>query len=88
MIYRHCDSFICLYAHENAVQKLCFDNHLGISSLCRRKRILLCQVELIRNLEDKDYQFKTILAEKLQMDGNTGLFQAYQKELGDKMIGR
>ncbi|XP_031285809.1 probable GTP diphosphokinase CRSH, chloroplastic [Pistacia vera] len=43
------------------------------------------QVEFMRNLEDKDDQYKTILNEKLQMEYNSGLIQVYSKELGNRL---
>ncbi|XP_044499767.1 probable GTP diphosphokinase CRSH, chloroplastic isoform X2 [Mangifera indica] len=43
------------------------------------------QVEFMRNLEDKDDQYKTILNEKLQMGDNSGLIQVYSKELGNRL---
>lgn len=42
------------------------------------------QVDLMRNLEDRDDQYKTLLNEKLQMvDGSSSLIHVYRKELGD-----
>lgn len=42
------------------------------------------QVELIRNLEDRDDQYKTLLNDKLQVaDGS--LSQTHRKELGDRL---
>ncbi|OVA16649.1 EF-hand domain [Macleaya cordata] len=46
------------------------------------------QVELMRNLEDKDNQYATLLGEKLQMTNNGGLIQVYNKEFGDKLALR
>lgn len=43
------------------------------------------QVEFMRNLEDKDDQYRTTLNEKLQMADNSGLIQVYSKELGDRL---
>jgi GTP pyrophosphokinase len=39
----------------------------------------------MRNLDDKDDEYKTILNEKLQMDDNSGLIQVYSKELGNRL---
>lgn len=39
----------------------------------------------MRNLEDKDDQYRTTLNEKLQMADNSGLIQVYSKELGDRL---
>lgn len=46
---------------------------------------MFMQVEFMRNLEDKDDQYKTILNEKLQMGDNSGLIQVYSKELGNRL---
>ncbi|KAI3902211.1 hypothetical protein MKW92_012393 [Papaver armeniacum] len=43
------------------------------------------QVDLMRNLEDKDNQYATLLGEKLQLTNNSGLIQVYSKEFGDKL---
>ncbi|KAG1327627.1 putative GTP diphosphokinase CRSH1, chloroplastic [Cocos nucifera] len=43
------------------------------------------QVEVMRNLEDKDDNYRTLLGEKLQITDSTGLIQVYSKELGDKL---
>ncbi|MCL7052040.1 hypothetical protein MKW94_007745 [Papaver nudicaule] len=43
------------------------------------------QVDLMRNLEDKDNQYATLLGEKLQLTNNSGLIQMYSKEFGDKL---
>ncbi|XP_062143779.1 probable GTP diphosphokinase CRSH, chloroplastic [Alnus glutinosa] len=43
------------------------------------------QVELMRNLEDKDDEHKAMLNEKLQMADNSGLIQVYSKELGNRL---
>jgi GTP pyrophosphokinase len=39
----------------------------------------------MRNLDDKDDEYKTMLNEKLQMDDNSGLIQVYSKELGNRL---
>lgn len=41
------------------------------------------QVELMRNIEDRDEEYKIILEEKLPMTDENGLIQLYQKELGN-----
>ncbi|XVE82371.1 hypothetical protein DITRI_Ditri15bG0142900 [Diplodiscus trichospermus] len=43
------------------------------------------QVEFMCNLEDKDVQYKTMLNDKLQIAGNSGLIQVYSKEFGDRL---
>ncbi|KAK9287773.1 hypothetical protein L1049_016213 [Liquidambar formosana] len=43
------------------------------------------QVEFMRNLEDRDDQYKTMLGEKLQMADSSGLIQVYRKELGNRL---
>ncbi|KAI8002592.1 hypothetical protein LOK49_LG08G03440 [Camellia lanceoleosa] len=44
------------------------------------------QVELMRNLQDRDDQYKTLLNEKLQMADSSGFIQSYRKELGDSLV--
>lgn len=39
----------------------------------------------MRNLDDKDDEYKTMLNEKLQMDDNSGLIQVYSKELSNRL---
>ncbi len=39
----------------------------------------------MRNLEDKDDEYKAMLNEKLQMADNSGLIQAYSKDLGNRL---
>ncbi|GAV78527.1 RelA_SpoT domain-containing protein/HD_4 domain-containing protein/EF_hand_5 domain-containing protein [Cephalotus follicularis] len=43
------------------------------------------QVEFMRNLEDKDDNYKSMLNEKLQMADSSGLIQVYSKELGNRL---
>ncbi|KAK3011957.1 hypothetical protein RJ639_012539 [Escallonia herrerae] len=43
------------------------------------------QVELMRNLDDRDDQYKTLLDEKLHMADGSGLIQVHRKELGDRL---
>ncbi|GAY35536.1 hypothetical protein CUMW_016900 [Citrus unshiu] len=43
------------------------------------------QVELMRNLEDRDDEYRTMLDEKLQMAGDSGLIQVYSTELGNRL---
>ncbi|KAB1213742.1 Guanosine-3',5'-bis(diphosphate) 3'-pyrophosphohydrolase [Morella rubra] len=43
------------------------------------------QVELLRNLEDKDDEYRTMLNEKLHMADSSGLIQVYSKELGYRL---
>lgn len=43
------------------------------------------QVEFMRSMEDKDYQYRTILNEKLQMVDSSSLIQVCSKELGDRL---
>ncbi|XP_020226169.1 probable GTP diphosphokinase CRSH, chloroplastic [Cajanus cajan] len=44
------------------------------------------QVELVRNLEDRDDQYKKILDEKLHMADDSGLIQVYNKEFGNRLV--
>lgn len=39
----------------------------------------------MRNLEDRDDQYKTMLDEKLHLTDNSGLIQVYRKELGNRL---
>lgn len=43
------------------------------------------QVDVMRNLEDRDDQYRTMLDETLQMTDSDGLIQVYRKELGDRL---
>ncbi|CAH1453229.1 unnamed protein product [Lactuca virosa] len=43
------------------------------------------QVELMRGLEDRDDEYKTMLNEKLQVTDGSGLIQVYRKELEDRL---
>lgn len=43
------------------------------------------QIEFIRNIEDRDDQYQTLLNEKLQMANETGLIHVYSKEQGDTL---
>ncbi|KAK7347982.1 hypothetical protein VNO80_22528 [Phaseolus coccineus] len=43
------------------------------------------QVELVRNLEARDDQYKKILDEKLRMPDESGLIQVYNKEFGNRL---
>ncbi|KAJ1418713.1 RelA/SpoT [Sesbania bispinosa] len=43
------------------------------------------QVELVRNLEDRDDQYKKILDEKLHNSDDSGLIQVYNKEFGNRL---
>nr|GFA72039.1 probable GTP diphosphokinase CRSH, chloroplastic [Tanacetum cinerariifolium] len=46
------------------------------------------QVEVMRGLEDRDDEYKSLLNEKLQGDGGpdgSGLIQVYRKELEDRL---
>ncbi|KAL1832646.1 hypothetical protein ACET3Z_002297 [Daucus carota] len=43
------------------------------------------QVDLMRNLEDRDHQYKNLLNDKLQVVDGSSLIQVYRKELGDKL---
>ncbi|KAK4855617.1 hypothetical protein QYF36_009087 [Acer negundo] len=43
------------------------------------------QVEFMRNLEDRDDQYKSMLNEKIQMSDDSGLIQVYSKELGSRL---
>lgn len=40
---------------------------------------------MMRNLEDKDEHYRTMLVEKLETIDSAGLIQVYRKELGDKL---
>ncbi|KAK7363404.1 hypothetical protein VNO77_05546 [Canavalia gladiata] len=44
------------------------------------------QVELVRNLEVRDDQYKKILDEKLHMADDSGLIQVYNKEFGNRLV--
>ncbi|XP_060173963.1 probable GTP diphosphokinase CRSH, chloroplastic [Lycium barbarum] len=44
------------------------------------------QVEFIRNLEDRDDHYQTLLNDKLQMANDTGLIQLYSKEQGSSLV--
>ena len=39
----------------------------------------------MRNLEDRDDQYRTMLNEKLQMGESNGQIQAYRKEIDDRL---
>lgn len=39
----------------------------------------------MRNLEDRDQEYKNLLNEKLQVVDGSSLIQVYRKELGDKL---
>lgn len=39
----------------------------------------------MRNLEDRDNQYKTLLNKKLQMVDGNSLIHVYRKELGDRL---
>lgn len=39
----------------------------------------------MRNLEDRDDEYRTMLDEKLQMAGDSGLIQVYSTELGNRL---
>lgn len=41
--------------------------------------VVVTQVEMIRNLEGRDDQYRTMLNEKLQMTDSSGLIQAHRK---------
>ncbi|KAM7280133.1 hypothetical protein ACFE04_007267 [Oxalis oulophora] len=43
------------------------------------------QVDFMRNLDDKDDQYKAMLNEKLHLADSTGLIQVYSKEFGDRL---
>lgn len=43
------------------------------------------QVEFMRNLEERDVQYKTMMNDKLQLADNSGLIQVYSKEFGDRL---
>lgn len=46
---------------------------------------LVLQVQFMRNMEETDDHYRTMLGEKLHMSDSTGLIQVYRKELGDKL---
>ncbi|KAL5700625.1 GTP diphosphokinase [Ranunculus cassubicifolius] len=46
------------------------------------------QVEFMRNLEDRDSEYRSILGEKLEMTDSNGLIQVYKKELDDRLALR
>lgn len=39
----------------------------------------------MRNLEERDVQYKTMMNDKLQLADNSGLIQVYSKEFGDRL---
>lgn len=39
----------------------------------------------MRNLEDRDEEYRTVLNEKLQMADNSSLIQVYREELGNRL---
>lgn len=39
----------------------------------------------MRNLEDRDDEYRTMLNKKLQMADDSGLIQVYSKELGNRL---
>lgn len=39
----------------------------------------------MRNLEDRDVQYKGMLNDKLQITDNSGLIQVYSKEFGSRL---
>lgn len=43
------------------------------------------QVEVMRGLEDRDFEYKSMLNEKLQGTDGSGLIQVYRKELEDRL---
>lgn len=43
------------------------------------------QVEIMRNLEDRDDQYRTMLNEKLHMAESNGQIQVYRKEIDDRL---
>lgn len=45
----------------------------------------MTQAEFMRNMEDTDDRYRTMLGEKLQMTDGSGLIQVYRKKLGDKL---
>jgi len=57
--------------------------HLSCMIIDHFLRLPKLQVELMRNIEDRDEQYKIILEEKLPMTDENGLIQLYQKELGN-----
>ncbi|RVW55918.1 putative GTP diphosphokinase CRSH, chloroplastic [Vitis vinifera] len=44
-----------------------------------------CVVEIMRNLEDRDDQYRTMLNEKLHMAESNGQIQVYRKEIDDRL---
>lgn len=47
--------------------------------------ITVFQVEFMRNLEDRDDEYKSMLNQKIQIPDSSGLIQVYNKELGDRL---
>jgi GTP pyrophosphokinase len=41
---------------------------------------------MVRNLEDRDDEYKKILDEKLHMADDSGLIQVYNKEFGNRLV--
>ncbi|KAL5065625.1 hypothetical protein RYX36_027362 [Vicia faba] len=46
------------------------------------------QVEMVRNLEDRDDEYKKILDEKLHMADESGLIQVFNKEFGNRLVSQ
>lgn len=47
--------------------------------------ITVFQVEFMRNLEDRDDEYNSMLNQKIQIPDSSGLIQVYNKELGDRL---
>jgi hypothetical protein len=41
---------------------------------------------MVRNLEDRDDEYKKILDEKLHTEDDSGLIQVYNKEFGNRLV--
>ncbi|THG02208.1 hypothetical protein TEA_004553 [Camellia sinensis var. sinensis] len=71
-------------AFKDACERLCPVRAGGHECGCLP--VLARLVELMRNLQDRDDQYKTLLNEKLQMADSSGFIQSYRKELGDSLV--
>lgn len=47
---------------------------------------MLFQVEFIRNLEDRDDHYQSVLNDKLQLANDTGLSQLYSEEQDGSLV--
>ncbi|XP_047169783.1 probable GTP diphosphokinase CRSH, chloroplastic [Vigna umbellata] len=62
------------------------DSNSDGSLSCDEFHMFQEQVELVRNLEARDDQYKKILDVKLRMSDESGLIQVYNKEFGNRLV--